>query len=56
MGVQEGKDIYMSILIHVAVWQKPSQYCRVLILQLKMLKRKKRFLFFLNFILFLNFT
>ena len=28
---------YLS-LIHVAVWQKPTQYCKAIILQLKMNK------------------
>ena len=30
---------YLS-LIHVAVWQKPTQYCKAIILQLKMNKLK----------------
>ena len=34
-GVQErGAHVYLW-LIHVDVWQKPSQYCKVIILQLK---------------------
>ena len=40
--VQEGGDIYIYIyiyiylwLIHVDVWQKPTQYCKTIILQLK---------------------
>ena len=28
-------DTCMPVTIHVDVWQKPSQYCKVLILQLK---------------------
>ena len=34
MEVQEGGDIYLW-LIHVDAWQKPTQYCKVIILQLK---------------------
>ena len=30
---------YLS-LIHVAVWQKPTQYCKAIILQLKMNKKQ----------------
>ena len=33
--VQEGGDIW---LIHVDVWQKPTQYCKAIIFQLKMKK------------------
>ena len=33
--VQEGEDICILWLIHVDVWQKPTQYCKVIILQLK---------------------
>ena len=29
-----GKDVH-PCLIHVEVWQKPPQYCKVIILQLK---------------------
>ena len=36
---KEGTHTYLY-LIHVDVWQKPSQYCNVIILQLK----EKRFL------------
>ena len=38
-GVQEGTYVYLW-LIHVDVWQKPTQYCRAIILQLK-IKLKK---------------
>jgi len=31
---REGTYIYLT-LIHVAVWQKPIQYCKAIILQLK---------------------
>ena len=28
-------------LIHVDIWQKPSQYCKVIILQLKLIKKRR---------------
>ena len=35
-GVQEGKGTHVYLwLTHVDVWQKKSQYCKVIILQLK---------------------
>ena len=34
-GVQNVEDTCIPVPIHVDVWQKPSQYCKVLILQLK---------------------
>ena len=34
---REGTHVY-PWLIHVAVWQKPTQYCKAIILQLKMNK------------------
>ena len=34
-GVQAGGTHVRPWLIHVDVWQKPSQYCKVIILQLK---------------------
>ena len=34
-GVQDGGTHVHLWLIHVDVWQKPSQYCKVIILQLK---------------------
>ena len=34
MGVQDGEHMYMHV-IHVHVWQKPLQYCKVISLQLK---------------------
>ena len=45
-GVQDGGDIYIYIhiylwLIPVDVWHKPTQYCKIIILQLKI---KKNFL------------
>ena len=33
--VHEGGDIWIPMAIHVDVWQKPTQYCKVIILQLK---------------------
>ena len=33
--VQGGEDICVLWLIHVDVWQKPTQRCKVLVLQLK---------------------
>ena len=35
--VQEGGDIYLW-MIHVDVWRKPTQYCKAIILQLKINK------------------
>ena len=32
---QKEGDIYLLILIHAHVWQKPRQYCKVIIPQLK---------------------
>ena len=33
--VQEGGDIDIPRLIHADVWQKPTQYCKAIFLQLK---------------------
>ena len=33
--VQEGGDIHIPRLIQVDVWQKPTQYCKAIFLQLK---------------------
>ena len=42
---QEGGDIRMPMvslwLIHVDMWQKPTQYCKAIILQLKINKFKQ---------------
>ena len=38
--VQEGGDITYQRLIHVDVWQKPTQYYKAIILQLKVNKFK----------------
>ena len=34
--VQDGGDKYILWLMHIDVWQKPTQHCKVIILQLKM--------------------
>ena len=34
-AVQDGGTTVYPWLIHVKVWQKPPQYCKVIILQLK---------------------
>ena len=47
-GVRNGKEIqregtYVYLwLIHVDVWKKPTQYCKAIILQLKINKLKKK--------------
>ena len=39
--VEEGGDICIYLwLIHVDVWQKPTQYCKAIILQLKIKKKE----------------
>ena len=38
---KEGTYVYLW-LIHVHVWQKPTQYCKAIILQLKINESKKR--------------
>ena len=40
-GVQDGGTPIHPWLIHVNVWQKPLQYCKVINLQLKLKKKKK---------------
>ena len=36
---QEGGGIYVDLqLIHIVVWQKPTQHCKAIILRLKILK------------------
>jgi len=48
MGKEEGGRFKREIdrrghrLIHVALWQKPTQYCKAIILQLKIHKLKKK--------------
>ena len=39
--IQEGGDMCILRLIHVDVWQKPAQYCKTVVLQLKINKCKK---------------
>ena len=36
---QEGMCVYLS-LIHADIWQKQTQYCKTIILQLKHLKKE----------------
>ena len=38
----EGTYVYLS-LIHADVWQKPTQYYKVIILQLKLFFKKEEF-------------
>ena len=38
---REGTYVYLW-LIHVNVWQKPTQYCKAILLQLKINKLKKK--------------
>ena len=38
--MKEGMYVYLW-LIHVDIWQKPTQYCKAIILQLKINLRKK---------------
>ena len=38
---RKGTHVYLW-LIHIDVWQKPTQYCNVIILQLKINKSKKK--------------
>ena len=38
---REGTYVYLW-LIRVDVWQKPTQYCKVIILQLKTSKKKRK--------------
>ena len=33
-GQEEGTHVYLHP-VHIDVWQKPSQYCKVIILQVK---------------------
>ena len=39
--VQEEGDIGIPLVIHVDVWEKPTQYCKVIIFQLKINKNLK---------------
>ena len=38
---REGTYVYLW-LIHIAVWQKPTQHCKTIIFQFKMKKKKKK--------------
>ena len=38
---KEGTYVYLW-LIHVDVWQKPKQYCKAIILQLKLKKKQRK--------------
>ena len=40
-GVQDGWTNVYPWPIHGDVWQKPSQYCKVIILQLNKLKKRE---------------
>ena len=40
-GGRQGTFVYLW-LIHVDVWQKPTQYCKAIIFQLKITKKKKK--------------
>ena len=42
---QEGGDmcVFMNVLMHIDAWQKPTQYCKAIILQLKINKFFKMF-------------
>ena len=42
-GGSGGQDLYLK-LIHAIVWQKPTEHCKVIILQLKINKIKKEIL------------
>ena len=41
-GDQDGETHVNPRLIHVNVWQKPLQYCKVMILQLIKINEKKK--------------
>ena len=38
-GLQDGEKHVYPWLIHVNVWQKPPQYCKVISLQLKQIEK-----------------
>ena len=40
--VQEGGDIYKPVLFPVDIWQKPTQHCNAIILQLKINFKNKK--------------
>ena len=37
-GVHKRGDICTLMVVHVDVWQKPTQFCKAIILQLKIYK------------------
>ena len=41
MEVQEGGDMARLMADDVVVWQKPAQHCKAIILQLKIIEKKK---------------
>ena len=43
-GVQDGEHVH-SWLIHVDVWQKPPQYCKVISLQLNKFLKKRMYIY-----------
>ena len=47
---REGTYVYLW-LIHVDVWQKPTQHCKIIVLQLKI----NKFLIFLVYQIIMNF-
>ena len=44
---REGTHVYLW-LIHIDVWEKPSQYCKVSIFQIKIKNFKKSFVKLVN--------
>ena len=40
--LEEGTKMYTYGLIHIDVWHKPTQYCKAIILQLKINKLKNK--------------
>ena len=48
---REGTDVYLW-LIHVDVWQESSQYCKIIILQLKIKNLRRYALLFIQCLIF----
>ena len=44
---REGTYVYIW-LIHVDAWQKPTQYCKAIVLQLKINKEKQKKIIIVN--------
>ena len=44
---REGTYVYLW-LIHVDAWQKPTQYCKAIVLQLKINKEKQKKIIIVN--------